>query len=78
MVTDLYSIQHTVCGVNMQHNHYLFTHLTYVLLPWEKLDVAQKVWQGKITRVCTKTDALSLLGCTSLIFVNPGAKIDGC
>ena len=25
-----------------------------------------------------KTDALSLSGCTSLIFVNPGTMIDGC
>jgi len=42
------------------------------------LDVARKVLQGKVTLGCTKTDALSLLGCTSLIFVNPGTKINGC
>ena len=43
--------------------------------PWETLDVARKVWQRKVTRGCTKTYALSLSGCTSLIFINPGTKI---
>jgi len=43
-----------------------------------KLDVARKVWQDKVRRGCTKTDALSLSGSTSLIFVNFGTKIDGC
>ena len=31
---------------------------------------------GKVTRGFTKADALSLSGCTSLIFVIPGTKID--
>ena len=30
MLTDFYNIWHTVYWVNMQHNHYLFTHVTYV------------------------------------------------
>ena len=33
---------------------------------------------GQSTRRCTKTDALSLSGCTSLIFINPGIITDGC
>jgi len=38
----------------------------------------RKVWRGNVTCGCTKTDALSLSGCTSLICINPGIKIDGC
>jgi len=45
---------------------------TVATLHWETLNVAWMVWQG------TKTDALYLSGCTSLIFVNPGTKIDSC
>ena len=48
------------------------------MLPWETLDEAWKVWQGKFTHICTKTDTLLLSGCTGLIFINPGTKIDGC
>jgi len=32
VVSNCYNIWHTVYWVNVQHNHYLFTHLTYVLL----------------------------------------------
>ena len=48
--------------------------VTVATLPWETLDRSDRA----VTRRCTKTDALSLSGCTSLIFVNPGTKIDGC
>ena len=38
LLTDFYSIWHTVYGVNVQHNHY-FTYpphlLTVAALPWE-------------------------------------------
>ena len=51
--------------------------LTVATLPWETLDVARNVWQDKVTRECTKTDALSLSGCTSLILVNHDT-INGC
>jgi len=32
MFTDFYNTWHTVYSVNVQHNRYLFTHLTYFLL----------------------------------------------
>jgi len=49
----------------------------FATLPWKTLDLTRKVSQDKVTRGCTKTHALSLSGCTSLIFVNPGTMIDG-
>jgi len=66
----------------MQHNRYLFTYLTYVryccYTTLENIGYSSKGLQGKVTCGCRKTDALSLSGCTSLIFVNLGTKIDGC
>jgi len=81
MLTDFYNIWHTLFRVNVQHHkHYLSipSHLrTLAVQPWETLDVA-RIRTSKVTRECTKTYALSLPGCTSLIFVNSGTKIDGC
>jgi len=62
----------------MSTDFYNISATTVATLTWETLDISWEVLQGKVTRGCTKTDALSLSGCTSLIFVNPGTKIDGC
>ena len=56
MLTDFYNIWHKVYLVNVQHNHYLFTHLSDLLLlhylgkHWMWLESS---WQGKVTRGCT-------------------------
>jgi len=48
-----------------------YTTLGNIGCSWEGLATQSYLWMHK-------TDALSLSGGTSLIFVNPGTKIDGC
>jgi len=59
MLTEFYNIWHTVYWVNVQHNHYLLTHLTYLPLLH---DLGKHwIWRERSDRAKLHVDAQKLM-----------------